>query len=244
MEKKWIGCAETNFRAGRPPGFQPEAIVIHIMDGTLAGTDNWFLNPRAKVSAHYGVGRKGEVHQYVAETDTAFHAGLAVNPSWALLKPGVNPNFYTIGIEHEGKADDEWEEAKLAASGALIAEIAGRRHIPLDRRHVIAHREIRASKTCPGFKVSLDDLIARAKATDVDLPVPAIVKVHTTSNVNLREQADVAARIVRVIPSGAEVVVTGFTDAGTRVKDNSFWYRDSEGFFFWAGATDVPNPAS
>ena len=28
------------------------AVVIHIMDGTLAGNDSWFANPMAKVAAH------------------------------------------------------------------------------------------------------------------------------------------------------------------------------------------------
>jgi len=48
MEKKWIGCAAPNFQAGRSSGHKPEAIVIHIMDGTLAGTDGWFNNPIAR----------------------------------------------------------------------------------------------------------------------------------------------------------------------------------------------------
>jgi hypothetical protein len=34
MTKTFIGCAAVNFRRGRPPGFQPEAIV------TSAGTLN------------------------------------------------------------------------------------------------------------------------------------------------------------------------------------------------------------
>jgi hypothetical protein len=58
----WIGsCNKTPGRGG----FRPEAIVIHIMEGTLGGTDDWFNNPASKVSAHYGIGRNGQVHQYV-----------------------------------------------------------------------------------------------------------------------------------------------------------------------------------
>src|SRR5271163_203896 len=98
----WIGCAKGNYQTGRPGQFQPEAVVIHIMEGTLKGTDSWFNDPRAKVSAHYGIGTGGLVHQYVKEADTAFHAGIVDRPTWPLLKPRVNPNYYTIGIEHEG----------------------------------------------------------------------------------------------------------------------------------------------
>ena len=157
MEKKWVGCAPENFRKGRPRGHVPRGIVIHIMEGSLTGTDAWFRNPKAVVSAHYGVGKNGEMHQYVEEADTAFHAGNAVNPKAQLVtqRPGVNPNYYTIGIEHEGFADDEWTEPMYAASSALIRGISDRWQIPLDQNHVLPHREIRATKTCPGFKVDI-----------------------------------------------------------------------------------------
>jgi len=93
---------------GRPGGLRPAAIVIHISEGTLSSADAWFNNEAANVSAHYCVGRVGEIHQYVSEEDTAYHAGSPVNPTWRLLRPCVNPNFYTIGIEHEGRAQDPW----------------------------------------------------------------------------------------------------------------------------------------
>ena len=44
-------------------------IVEHVMQGSLTGTDHWFQNPNAQVSAHFGIGKDGSVHQYV---DTAF----------------------------------------------------------------------------------------------------------------------------------------------------------------------------
>src|SRR5262249_852030 len=113
-------CAPENFRSGRPPGMRPEAIVVHISTGTLASADDWFNDPQAKVSAHYIVGKSGVIHQYVEENDTAFHAGTVVQPSWRLIKPKVNPNYYTIGIEHEGKEDDVWPDVQIATSAALI----------------------------------------------------------------------------------------------------------------------------
>ena len=41
-----------NYSTGRL-GYRPEAIVIHVMDGTLVGTDSWFANPQSAVSAHW-----------------------------------------------------------------------------------------------------------------------------------------------------------------------------------------------
>jgi N-acetylmuramoyl-L-alanine amidase len=79
----WIGSP--NKWAGRK-GYRPEAVVIHIMEGSLADTDSWFGSSASKVSAHYGVGHDGTVHQYVQEMDTAWHAGRVNQPKWPGIK--------------------------------------------------------------------------------------------------------------------------------------------------------------
>lgn len=174
-EIKWIGCAPNNYREGRPPELEISAVVIHIIDGSLIGADATFLNnalesPR---SAHYSVGCDGTVHQYVKESDTAFHAGVIVKPVWNGLRKTasgafINPNSYTLGIEHEGKPYDDWTDAMYASSAALLKSISARYPAlrTLTRDNVIMHREIRADKTCPGFKVDMDLLIKEAAASD------------------------------------------------------------------------------
>jgi N-acetylmuramoyl-L-alanine amidase len=79
----WIGCPQNNFHRGRA-GNRPEAIVVHIMDGSFAAGESVFADPTTQKSAHYGIARTGVVHQYVEETDTAFHAGIVVRPTWKL----------------------------------------------------------------------------------------------------------------------------------------------------------------
>ncbi len=162
MQCEWIGCAPGNFRSGRH-GFEPKAIVIHIIVGSLESAGLTFRDPRSSVSAHYGVGKSGLVHRFVEETDTAFHAGTVVRPTWKLLDLHVNPNYYTIGIEHEGQPQVAWPDEQYSTSAALVREIAGRWKIPLDRDHIIMHREIRASKTCPGT-ADMDRLLREASA--------------------------------------------------------------------------------
>ncbi len=152
-----------NIRSGRG-GHKVIGIVCHIMEGTLPGTDSWFDQIRSHVSAHYGVGKCGEVHQYVAESDTAFHVGVVDHPTWTLIKPNVNPNLYTIGIEHEGRDGDALTPAQLQASAALIAAIAKRWQIPIDSQHVIHHHDIRRGKPCPGAGVDVAALIQQARA--------------------------------------------------------------------------------
>lgn len=163
IQKIWRGSQ--NFWQGRK-GYRPEAIVVHIMDGTLSGTDSWFANQSSQVSSHYGIGKSGEVHQYVKEEDTAWHAGRIDSPNWSLIKSfSVNPNLYTIGIEHEGKADDMWSEAMKKSSATLIAEICERWQIPVDRDHVIGHYQIFSKKpNCPATdKKIIDELISLAR---------------------------------------------------------------------------------
>lgn len=71
-------------------GNHPKLVIVHIMEGTLEGTDSWFRNPKSKVSAHFGVGKNGETYQWVATGDHAWHA--------------VEANDHSIGIECEGKS--------------------------------------------------------------------------------------------------------------------------------------------
>lgn len=162
----WKGSP--NFWEGRQK-MKPEAIVIHIMDGSLIGTDSWFFHGSAAegkpVSAHYGVGKSGEVHQYVKEENTAWHAGGVDNPSWALIRSGLNPNLYTIGIEHEGGPTDAWTEAMKKSSAELIKEISKRWNIPIDRDHIIGHYQIFSKKpNCPAQnKGIIDELISLAR---------------------------------------------------------------------------------
>jgi hypothetical protein len=97
--------------AGRN-GYQPIALVNHRMVGYLPGTDATFLNPDRDVSAHFGIGYRtagGPVRlsQYVDLSDSAWANG-NYDPSggWPLVKKTstgtvINPNYYTISIEHE-----------------------------------------------------------------------------------------------------------------------------------------------
>lgn len=240
MQRDWIGCAADNFRKGRH-GFEPKAIVIHIIVGSLESAGLTFRDPRSAVSAHYGVGKSGRVHQFVEETDTAFHAGTVVEPTWRLIDLNVNPNLYTVGIEHEGQPQDAWPDEQFRASAGLVREIAGRWKIALDRDHIIMHREIRASKTCPGA-VDMDRLIREAACA----PVPAANgrQVRAAMKVNVRRgRPATSAAIAGIIPVGSEIEAAGFTATGEPVNGNLCWYETPAHDYVWAGATDRPNPA-
>ncbi len=250
----WIGAHPLNFSQGRS-GFKPEAIVIHVMDGSLAGTDSWFNDPRSRVSAHYGVGKEAQVHQYVKETDAAHHAGVVDQPRWPLIKPRsngsgfINPNFYTIGVEHEGRGLDPeaWPQSQLETSAALVAEIARRWGIPIDADHIIPHHDIRHSKpNCPGEGVALGDYIAAVGRSQAP-PIAALqsvvknVTARMLRTANIRSAPDTQNSPLRQAlegdPFDAVAVVTG-----ELVSGNAKWLENAAGEYVWAGNTDHPDP--
>jgi N-acetylmuramoyl-L-alanine amidase len=246
MEALWIGTP--NKERGRR-GYRPEAIVIHIMDGALEGSDSWFRDPASRVSAHYGVRSTGEVHQYVAEMDTAWHAGRRSEPSWKLIKARVSPNLYTLGIEHEGRADTAWSAAMLEASARLVAEICNRWSIPVDRDHVIGHRETYARKDCPGRWIDLDRYITRVRGHALAAQTYNFIEhagtVRARVDLNIRiGAATTLAPVVKTVSRDSVLEYVGWTSNGLSVHGNAHWYKGDDGNFFWAGATDRPIPGA
>lgn len=153
-----------NFERGRG-GELPQAVVIHTTDGTLEGTATWFGESESGVSSHWLVGLDGRVLRFVHEADTARHAGRVVDPTTPLVDGVTDPNRITIGIEFEDdrRPQGPRPDSQYEAGGRLLAGIASRWEIPLDREHVIGHREICAVKECPG-SVDIDRLITIARA--------------------------------------------------------------------------------
>jgi hypothetical protein len=108
-----------------------DAIVVHDTEGRFIGSLRTLQNPRVDGSAHFVVSRKGQIVQLVPVGDVAWQAG---NTRW---------NRHSIGIEHEGWAGHRaYTPAEYRASAALVAYLAHRWGIPIDRRHIIGHAEV------------------------------------------------------------------------------------------------------
>jgi hypothetical protein len=245
MDKTRIACAQSNFMKGRPAGFRPEAIVLHGGEGDANEIRARFLDGATATSSHYVVTKGGAIVQYVAEDDTAFHAGLAINPTWSLLKPNVNPNFYTIAIQLEGSAGEPFPSEQCDACAGLVAEIALRQSFPIDSDHVVLHREIRASRDCPGSTFDRGDLLQLALLTAASSGVvPASSEVEILKDANVREAPASAARIVSVLKAGVKSQTIGFTLHGETIKENSAWYQVEGGNFFWSGNSSAPSPSA
>ena len=76
-------------------GLKPEYIVLHDTASGLKsdGSIAWLTNPESKVSAHFVVGRAGDVTQLVPLNVRAFHAGKSIWRGRQFL------NGFSIGIE-------------------------------------------------------------------------------------------------------------------------------------------------
>ncbi len=135
MQIHW--APSPNYTSGRR-GRKIIAVVNHITAGLMPGTLGWLRNPAAKASAHYLVTKTGVVYQLVKDEDTAWHAGIVNKPSWTLYD-GSNPNYYTLGIEHEALAGESLTEVQYLTTLELHRMLVKKHSIPLDRNHIIGH---------------------------------------------------------------------------------------------------------
>lgn len=125
-----VPAAASNYSIGRSDK-TVKYVIIHTMQGSLAGTAAWFSNPAAGGSAHYGVGFDGEVHQYVDEKDTAWHSG------------NRDYNLRSLGIELEGFMERGYfPDTMMDAAAALTADILLRCKLKPTRQVVIGHVEV------------------------------------------------------------------------------------------------------
>lgn len=161
MEIAWKGNEHTN-SSGRE-GNVPFVIVNHISVGTMGSMDSWFTDPGNTVSsAHFGVAKDGRIHQYVAIERMAWANGITqeqmqLATAQVVHDMGVNPNLYSVSIEHEGY-DGNLTEEQFQASLWLHRYIRDSiltqwgKYFPLDTYHVIGHFQINPIQkaNCPG----------------------------------------------------------------------------------------------
>lgn len=127
-------CDQRNYTQGRR-GNSVRKVVVHYT-GTGASAHNnllYFSRSRAGASAHYFIGKDGDLRQSVPEKDTAWHAG-----NWTM-------NLQSVGIEVVSAGED-FTEAQIRTLAALVGELMSRYRLsPSD---VIRHYDV-TGKRCP-----------------------------------------------------------------------------------------------
>lgn len=146
----------------RPPGAQPELIVIHgisLPPGEFGGTaiDEFFTNcldcslhpyfrqiEGLQVSSHLLIRRGGEIIQYVPFSSRAWHAGLSC------YKGRENCNDFSIGIELEGTDEVPYAEAQYERLAEVVSCLL-RTYDSLSAGDIVGHSDIAPGrKTDPG----------------------------------------------------------------------------------------------
>lgn len=217
----WNAASTSNYRVGRTQAIS--VIVIHVTQGSYAGTISWFKNPSAQVSAHYVIrSSDGQVTQMVAEKDTAWHVR--------------TENPYTVGIEHEGFVDQpSWfTDAMYRSSAAVTRNIAERRGIPKDRAHIKGHNEMpNNDHTDPGPNWNWTYYMQLVNGGN---PNPPTYNFTTYgSGVRVRSAPKLSASIITELPGPTQVFVTCQVQGDTVTAEgttNNWWakLRDQGGY--------------
>ena len=166
-----IQSPSKNFYNGRF-GYKPELIVVHCTDGSYPSDLAWLRgtsNP--PVSSSYYIAPDGATHQLVDDANGAWHAGRVLNPTASMVasRPGINPNYYSLGIEVSLRPPAIAGAAQYEALKDLIRHLANKHNISIDRQHIVGHKEIFSGKTCPGT-IDVTKLVADLSAAPVPVP--------------------------------------------------------------------------
>jgi hypothetical protein len=123
--------------------------VVHVMQGSLWGTDAWFRDPSSQVSAHLGIGRDGRVLQWVDTSQVA----------WA----EADYNDAAISIELEGVSGEAMTPVQEAALVAAVVWVRETTTLPAVLGCWVGHGQLGVPggnhPDCPGAPI-LDQLPA------------------------------------------------------------------------------------
>ena len=143
-------CAPLPQRAGIPTEWQPSpnfnerrpnfVILHHTSDDSVAQALRSLTNPLRAASAHYLIGRDGNIIQLVDERARAWHAGAS---KWGA---DTDLNSASLGIELDNNSNEPFPEAQISALLRLLADIKERYHIPA--ANFLGHADV-----APGRKV-------------------------------------------------------------------------------------------
>lgn len=125
---------------------RPVLVVLHFTDQASVQRSLQTLRTRnsgGRVSAHYLVGRDGDLYQLVSDERRAWHAGAG---AWGTIG---DVNSASIGIEIDNDGHSPFPPAQIAALVRLLEDVHARWRIP--RTAVIGHQDMApARKRDPG----------------------------------------------------------------------------------------------
>jgi len=209
-------------------------VVIHIMAGTLAGTDSWFRNTKAQASSHFGTGKGGALYQWVDTKDRA----------WAQ----ANGNRDWISVENEGQGGEALTSAQMDKCAAVLAWAHKTHGVPLQLAkstsdkglayHALGGSGWGGHLSCPGSKIvaQLPEILKRAKAL-AGVAAPAKPKVSLAHIIAAAKADPKAAQGKGKYPADTKIVEAALKAEGllsaTYAKDGAFGSVTVKAFAAW-----------
>ena len=130
---KIIDRPSANFN-DRREGAVPDMVVLHFTAMEAEAALERLCDPGAEVSAHYVIGRGGEVWRLVDEEKRAWHAGAG---AWGAV---VDVNSRSIGIEMVNLGGEPFGAAQMDRLVEMLRAVMGRWAIAPER--VIGHSDM------------------------------------------------------------------------------------------------------
>lgn len=114
---------------------KPNYVIIHhTSQSSIAQTVRTFQLPHTKVSAHYVIGRDGQVIQILNDFDRAWHAGRG---KWGTV---TDLNSVSLGIELDNNGREPFPDAQINSLVVLLDTLKSRYLIP--QLNFIGHADI------------------------------------------------------------------------------------------------------
>lgn len=157
-------------------------VGVHVTGASWQSNYSWIKNPESNASYNCVILEDGSKYQLVSETNAAYSHGRINNPSWPLLKSGVNPNLYTLSVARTGSNQRTWTERQMGSTIEVIKHWSRIYGFPADRPHVFGHFEIDSVNRpyCPGREF-FDELIKKLREEE-DSVYKTVVVVYSESD--------------------------------------------------------------
>jgi N-acetylmuramoyl-L-alanine amidase len=138
LKYTWTPAAEGDFAAGRH-GQTIQSIILHSTCGSKAGDIQTLTgHTDRQVSVHWYVTKAGEIYHFVQDADTAYHAGVVIDPRYS--------NSCSLGIEQENNGSEPYPDIQVQTVAKLVAALKQKHGLNLE---VTAHAHAAAP---PGRK--------------------------------------------------------------------------------------------
>ncbi|WP_254245010.1 N-acetylmuramoyl-L-alanine amidase [Hymenobacter sp. BRD67] len=144
----WVGTVNFNLR-------KPNYVIIHhTAQKSTEQTLKTFAQTKTQVSAHYVIGRDGQVYHLLSDYLRAWHGGVA---RWGSI---TDINSVSIGIELDNDGAEPFQDAQLASLLKVLGSLKRAYNIPV--ANFIGHGDIAPTrKSDPSAQFPWQKLAAR-----------------------------------------------------------------------------------